>query len=137
MLVAATSEMVYTMNADWSKMCSLLGKDYIASTERPRGDWMDAYIPESDQSLVRQAIDHAIRTRTVFELEHRVIRMDCTVGQVCSRAVPIMDYEGEIVEWFGTASGNIQIKGLKPAGHPRRTRKRGKADRGGESPRRE
>src|SRR5581483_8755448 len=39
----------------------------------------------------------------MFELEHRVIRVDGTTGWTFSRAVPLLDDAGEIVEWFGTA----------------------------------
>src|SRR5262249_55982844 len=37
------------------------------------------------------------------ELEHRIIRVDGTPGWTLSRAVPILDADGNIVEWFGTA----------------------------------
>jgi PAS domain-containing protein len=40
----------------------------------------------------------------VFELEHRVVRKDGTVGWMFSRAIPILDDAGQIVEWFGAAS---------------------------------
>jgi PAS domain S-box-containing protein len=53
---------------------------------------------------VQAAIDEAIRTRQMFELEHQVIRADGTLGWTHSRAVPILDDAGHIIEWFGTAS---------------------------------
>jgi PAS domain S-box-containing protein len=37
-------------------------------------------------------------------LEHRVIRLDGTVGWTFSRAIPLLDEAGEIVKWFGAAS---------------------------------
>lgn len=114
--VAATSNIVYVMSADWSTMHRLVGKDLIASLERPRGDWMDAYIPQSDRLLFRQTIEQAIRTKTLFELEHRVIRMDGTIGRVSSRAVPIKDQHGDIVEWFGTASDISHMTHSRQAG---------------------
>ena len=48
-------------------------------------------------------IAEAIRTRGVFEMEHRVRRLDGSVGWVRSRAVPLLDAQGTIREWIGNA----------------------------------
>jgi PAS domain S-box-containing protein len=53
--------------------------------------------------MVLAASRKAIDTQTTFELEHRVFRVDGSLGWTLSRAVPILDAEGQIVEWFGTA----------------------------------
>jgi signal transduction histidine kinase len=53
---------------------------------------------------VQAAIAEAIRTRRMFQLEHRVIRADGTIGWTASRAVPFLDERGDIVEWLGAAS---------------------------------
>ncbi len=50
------------------------------------------------------AIRRAIESKSVFELEHQVRRIDGTVGWTFSRAVPILNDAGEVVEWFGAAS---------------------------------
>lgn len=102
--VEATSDIVYEMSADWSLMISLAGKEFVASTDRPREDWVDAYIPEADRAVVWAAIRRAIETRSTFELEHRVIRVDGTTGWAFSRAIPLFDAQGRIARWFGTAS---------------------------------
>ena len=39
----------------------------------------------------------------MFELEHRVIRVDGSLGWTYSRAVPRLSADGEVIEWFGTA----------------------------------
>ncbi len=49
-------------------------------------------------------IKKAVRTKSTFELEHRVVRVDGTLGWTFSRAIPLLDSKGEIVEWFGTAT---------------------------------
>jgi len=49
-------------------------------------------------------IQRAIETNSLFELEHRVIRVDGSLGWTYSRAVPILGANGDIVEWFGAAS---------------------------------
>jgi PAS domain S-box-containing protein len=40
----------------------------------------------------------------LFELAHRVRGADGKIGWTLSRAVPLLDEAGEVVEWFGTAS---------------------------------
>ena len=53
--------------------------------------------------MVLRAIAEAIRNKTMFELEHRVIRVDGSLGWTYSRAVPRLNADGEVIEWFGTA----------------------------------
>ncbi len=102
--IRATSDVVYRMNADWSEMCQLLGRDFVADTAMPDRDWLNRYIPADDQPQVLAAIATAIREKSTFELEHRVLRLDGTIGWTVSRAVPVFNAEGEITEWFGTAA---------------------------------
>jgi PAS domain S-box-containing protein len=108
--VAATSDTVYEMSADWREMRSLHGKEFISTTEHPRVDWLEAYIPADERPRVRAAIERAIRTQSSFELEHRVVRLDGTVGWTFSRAVPLLDAAGRIVKWFGAASDITERK---------------------------
>ncbi|WP_138502133.1 ATP-binding protein [Nostoc sp. PA-18-2419] len=108
--VSAASDIIYEMSADWRKMYFLKGKEFITTTENPRRDWTEAYILESDKPQVWAAINRAIATRSNFELEHRVIRLDGTVGWTFSRAIPLINETGEIVKWFGTASDITEQK---------------------------
>jgi signal transduction histidine kinase len=102
--VQATSDVVYRMNADWSEMRQLQGRDFIADTTDPSHSWMQKYIYPDDQPRVMAAIQHAVQNQTVFELEHRVIRADGSLGWTFSRAIPLLDKAGKVVEWFGAAS---------------------------------
>ena len=110
LFVTASSDMVYRMSADWSVMLNLEGKDSLASTENPNRSWLEQYIPQTDHPQVLAAIQEAIRTKSVFELEHRVIQLDGTVGWTFSRAIPLLDAENEIIEWFGAASDVTERK---------------------------
>ena len=103
-LTSATSEAVYRVSPDWSEVWQLRGRDFIADTSEPRRNWLDTYIHPDDQATVLAAVEDAKRRKGVFELEHRVIRVDGTLGWTYSRAVPILDERGEITEWFGAAS---------------------------------
>lgn len=113
LFVTASSDTLYRMSADWTVMRDLQGMDFLADTAQPSRAWLDGYIPEADQPRVRAAIAEAIRTKSKFELEHRVIRADGTIGWTFSRAIPVLDGRGEIVEWFGAASDTTERKDVE------------------------
>jgi signal transduction histidine kinase/ActR/RegA family two-component response regulator len=102
-LVTATSDVVYRMSPDWTEMRYLRGKDFIPDTEGPSCAWLQKYIHPEDQQQVMAAINRAVATKSAFDVEHRVVRKDGTLGWTSSRAVPMLNSMGEIVEWFGTA----------------------------------
>jgi PAS domain S-box-containing protein len=85
-------------------MRRLNGRGFIADTERPSEGWLTKYIHPDDQPHVWLAIAKAIDTKSVFDLEHRIKRTDGTLGWTHSRAIPLLDAKGDIVEWFGAAS---------------------------------
>jgi PAS domain S-box-containing protein len=101
--VMATSDVVYSMSPDWNEMRHLAGREFIADTSDPSRGWLDRYIPPDEQPVVLAAIGEAIGTRSVFELTHRVIQVDGSLGWVFSRAIPIFGADGEITQWFGAA----------------------------------
>ena len=101
--VTASSDVVYQMNPDWTQMRSLVGRDFIPTTTDPSRTWLDTYIHPDDQPQVFNVIREAIETKGVFELEHRVVRVDGSLGWTHSRAIPLLDEAGEITGWFGTA----------------------------------
>ncbi|WP_306299017.1 ATP-binding protein [Nostoc sp. T09] len=92
------------MSADWSEMQELQGGNFLADTPKPSRNWLQNYIHPDDRAQVLAAIHAAIEAKGLFELEHRVIRADGTIGWTYSRAVPLLNATGEIVEWFGEAS---------------------------------
>jgi PAS domain S-box-containing protein len=102
-LTRATFDVVYRMSPDWAEMRHLQGRAFLADTLKASHAWLEKYIYPDDQPLVMEAINRAIQTKDVFELEHPVIREDSTLGWIYSRAIPILDEQGEIVEWFGAA----------------------------------
>ena len=102
--VTASADVAYRMSPDWHEMRQLQGRDFTDDTSEPRTDWMQKFILPQDQPKVRAAIDAAIAAKGIFELEHRVVRVDGETGWTRSRAVPLLGADGAIVEWFGTAS---------------------------------
>ena len=115
--VSATSNAVYTMSADWNEMHQLAGKAFIADTTESTRDWLQKYIHPEDQQRVISAAAEAIRSKSTFELEHRVLRADGTIGWALSRAVPVLDAKGEVLEWFGAADDITEPKKAEEARH--------------------
>jgi signal transduction histidine kinase len=112
---SATSDVVYRMSPDWTEMRYLDGREFIADLPHPSRTWLEKYIHPDDQPLVTETIARAIRSREIFELEHRIIRVDGSLGWTHSKAVPILDARGEIVEWFGAASDVTQRRQAEAA----------------------
>lgn len=103
-LVLASSDVLYRMSPDWSEMIQLNSAGFLAETSEANPLWRQEYIHPDDLSRVNAAIDESVRTKSVFELEHRIVRADGTLGWTFSRAVPMLDEDEEITEWFGAAS---------------------------------
>ncbi|MFU8816240.1 MAG: PAS domain-containing protein [Pseudomonadales bacterium] len=103
-LAAASSDVLYRMNADWSEMRELDGGGFLADTTRPTKTWIEEYLHPDDRRRVMKAIQRAVQTKSVFELEHRVRRADGSVGWTQSRAVPLLDEHDTLTGWFGAAS---------------------------------
>ncbi len=109
-LVSATADVVYRMSPDWNRMHRLEGRGVLKDSDGPNNFWLDEYIPAEEQDRVHKAIERAIRNRTIFELEHRVRHADGTLGWTHSRAVPMLDANGDIYEWIGAASDITERK---------------------------
>ena len=105
-LATASSEVAYRMSADWSTMLPLDGRDLVASSDASLAgwEWLDQNIPTDEHPRVRQAISETVARPALFQLEHRVRRPDGSVGWTLSRAVPVLDANGTVTAWFGTAS---------------------------------
>jgi PAS domain S-box-containing protein len=104
MFVSASSDLIYQMSADWTQMYVLQSKNFLTKTEGPSNKWMNHYIPASERKKVQSAIQQAISQKQVLELEHRILLRDGNIGWANSRAVPLLNEQGEILEWFGIAS---------------------------------
>jgi PAS domain S-box-containing protein len=103
-LVNASSDVIYRLNADWTIMYPLDGRGFLLDAHAPVENWMEINVHPSEFDRVKKTIAAAITNKSVFELEHQVLTADGTPGWTFSRAVPILNDAGNIVEWFGTAS---------------------------------
>ena len=102
--VMSSSDVIYSMSADWREMNHVSGKDFVADSKKSNLNWLQDYIHPADQLAVQAKIAHAIQTKSIFEMEHQVLRTDTSLGWTYSRAVPLFNKQGDITEWFGTAS---------------------------------
>ena len=102
-LIEATSDVVYSLSPDWSEMRELDGRGFLKNAEVPTTGWRGDNIYPDDMDLVNSTIEECIREKKIFELEHRVLRADGTPGWTLSKAIPILDENGDIIEWFGIA----------------------------------
>jgi signal transduction histidine kinase len=103
-LTTATADVVYRMNPDWTEVRQLEGRGFLKDTSTPSRIWLDEYIPHEDRAALHRAIGEAIRDKSVFQLEHRVHRLDGGWSWMLSRAVPMLDAGGRIHEWIGAAT---------------------------------
>ena len=102
--LTASSDVIYRMSANWDEMQQLDGREYMKNTHKPTKTWLHTYIHKDDHRIVVTAIKKAIKNKSIFELEHRVKHIDGSLGWTHSRAVPIFNDAGVIVEWFGAAT---------------------------------
>ncbi|MFD2940735.1 PAS domain-containing sensor histidine kinase [Flavobacterium notoginsengisoli] len=105
-LVNASSDFVYRMNADWTVMRNLEGIDLLSDEGDVVLNWIDKFIYIEDQEKALKLINDAIANKKIFEMEHRALKPDGTLGWTFSRAIPILDEQNNIIEWFG-AAGDI------------------------------
>ena len=103
-LVEASSQVIYRMSSDWTEMHQLYGGGLLTDMESPSPSWIEHYIPDEDRPTVLGAIARSVEAKTPFDLEHRIVRADGTLGWVHSHAIPVLDEGGAIKEWFGSAT---------------------------------
>ncbi|MFK3890527.1 PAS domain-containing protein [Sphingomonas sp. NPDC079357] len=103
MMVTTGSHMLFRMSADWQALLYLNGRDMLNDVAAPVADWIERFIPPEDRGAVFAAMAAALDGPAMFELEHRVRCPDGSIGWVASRALPVLDAEGRLTEWFGTA----------------------------------
>ncbi len=103
-LVSATTDVIFRMSADWREALEIEGRGVVADTGAPSASWLETYLLPEEQSRVGAAIANSVASETPFHLEVRVRRIDGSTGWAVSRAAPIRDETGRIVEWFGAAS---------------------------------
>jgi signal transduction histidine kinase len=111
----ATNDVLYEMSSDWTVMSQLDGQSFLADTRTADPHWLQKYIHPLDQPRVLAEINRAVSTKTKFELEHRVLQVDGSLGWTLSRAVPRLDEHAELVHWIGAARDITHRKSAEQA----------------------
>lgn len=62
--------------------------------------WLDAIHPD-DREETAAAWRRAIETNGLYEVEHRLHQPDGSYRHMAARAAPVLDGDGEVVEWVG------------------------------------
>ena len=103
-LLTASSDVIFRMNSDWTEMQLLHGRRSTQPDDESGLPWLQRYVHAEDQAQVRATLESALRSRRVFELEYRTRTGDGGLTWILSRAVPMFDAAGKLVEWFGMSS---------------------------------
>jgi len=112
-MVTTTSDLMCRMSSDWSEISQIYGANLTLETAVPNR--LASFVHRDDQPLLMALVHEAIQTRGVFEMEHRVRRAEGSWGWMLSRAVPLLDARGGIVEWFGAGSDVTEKKRAEQA----------------------
>ncbi len=102
--VAAATQSRYSISPDWRQE-QIYRQGDMAELKATGGNWRQQLIHPEDRPAVELAIAHAAELASPLEVEHRALLPDGSVRWIQLRAVPLMDSEGNVSEWFGAASG--------------------------------
>lgn len=114
-LIEASSDVIYSLSPDWKEMRELNGNGFLKDANSPTINWKSENIYPEDLELFNEKIEECIREKKIFFLEYRISRADGTNGWTLFKAVPILDKEDEIIEWFGTSHDITQRKQAEEA----------------------
>jgi PAS domain S-box-containing protein len=102
-LVRASSQLVWTCDGDGYLTHEV--EDWQLFTgqtaEQVRGlGWSNAIHPE-DRDKTLKAWQHAVETKSNYEVEYRLRRHDGTYRVMQTHGVPVLDSTGRVIEWVG------------------------------------
>jgi PAS domain S-box-containing protein len=87
--------------------------DYAGFSRNADGSWnWTPVIHPDDAAPTIEAWQHAVRTGSPYEIEHRIAVADGSFRWHLSRALPLRDESGAIARWYGSAT---DIHALKSA----------------------
>jgi PAS domain S-box-containing protein len=120
-LVTASAQIVFWLNPQGEVLDRLPGwLAFTGQTEaEARGNgWVAAVHPE-DRDLALRAWREALHHRSLYETEYRVRRHDGEYRLCLVRGVPVLDREGNVMEWVGTYSDMTENRRTEAALHRR------------------
>jgi PAS domain S-box-containing protein len=102
-LLASASDMIFRMSPDWSEMSLLDVSGAPQHDPQPTREWINEHVAPQDRAAVFETIESGTASRKAFEFEHRMLRHDGSVAWVHTQAVPVLDENDDLLEWFGLA----------------------------------
>jgi len=104
-LAESIPQLVWTTNAEGRlDYCNTRMLDYVGKTLEDLIRDQFGPIHPDDVAESRLAWLGALETKSLFELECRMLRHDGSYHWFLNRAIPIRGAQGEIVHWFGTST---------------------------------
>ncbi|MFC4638358.1 PAS domain S-box protein [Deinococcus hohokamensis] len=102
-LVTASTQVVWTTTPDGLAVSSQPSWEALTGQpcERSRGSGWTAALHPDDHDAVVQAWAEAVRTRTTYQIKHRLRGADGTYRWYVARAVPVWEAGGLVREWVG------------------------------------
>lgn len=101
--ISASNDVIFQVNDDWTKLIFFNGKGFVKDNPNTGSNWMESFIPQEDITHVRRVVRKAYRNKTLFDMEHQVIKADGSFGWATTRAAPIFGDNNNISGWFGTS----------------------------------
>jgi PAS domain S-box-containing protein len=116
-LAHAASNSIYRLDSQGTQLLEVYGGPIPshASTIAPSTTWLEDYVHPDDREGIRVAWSSSVAKGAPFALELRGRLADGSWGWIVSRAVPIRNDQGEIVEWIGSATDITERKQAEAA----------------------
>lgn len=102
-LVHATNNIVWRHSADGKRKLDYLNTSTGEKRSEPEehsGDWLKTIHPD-DRAKTYESWMRAVKNKSLYEFEHRILQPDGNYHYFVSRAVPVFDKDGETLEWIG------------------------------------
>ncbi len=115
-LVLATGQITWTATGDGADGD---GQDWCLFTgQAPEAagawGWLEALHPD-DRARAASAWGDALATRSIYEIDYRVRRHDGEYRWLLVRGVPVLEADGSVREWVGTATDISERKRVEDA----------------------
>ncbi len=116
-LVEATSQIIWNTDAEgqllppqpaWSAFTGQTNEEFKG------WGWLGAVHP-SDRPHTANAWSHAVTSRTLYQVEHRLRRQDGEYRYMSVRGVPVLEADGSIREWVGVHADITESKEAEKA----------------------
>ncbi len=103
-LVGASSQVLYALSADWTERRQILRQGDTVRLLPPDWNWREAFVHPDDHALLAAEIAKASSEKKPLEIHHRTPLNKGSHRWVLMRVVPMLDADGNVSEWFGTAT---------------------------------